>query len=221
MPPETREYDRRQCAVFHKTDEKFGGLSNMAGGFPLQVNGTVILTSEALYQACRFPHRPEVQRLIVEQKSPMAAKMKSKPFRKESRPDWDSIRLSVMRWSMRVKLAQNFDKFRDALLETEDRPIVEQSSRDAFWGAKPIDDSMLVGVNALGRLLMELRAAVHSEPRDRLITVEPLSLPEFHLFGEPIRTVTPVARRLSTDRAPPRQTGAPGTLWGDFADSAK
>ena len=72
-----RKYDRASSVVFRKTDEPFGGLSNMASGFPLSLNGSRILTSEALYQACRFPHRPEVQRLIIEQKSPMTAKMKS------------------------------------------------------------------------------------------------------------------------------------------------
>lgn len=76
-----RTYERATSVVFLKTNEEFGGLSNMAGGFPLKVNGLRILTSEALYQACRFPHRPEVQRFIIEQASPMTAKMKSKPYR--------------------------------------------------------------------------------------------------------------------------------------------
>lgn len=80
-PDQTRTYNRASSVVVLKTKEAFGGLSNMAGGFPLDVNGMRILTSEALYQACRFPHRPEVQTLIIEQKSPMTAKMKSKPYR--------------------------------------------------------------------------------------------------------------------------------------------
>src|SRR5262245_29263016 len=87
-----RTYDRGSSVVFLKTDEPFGGLSNMAGRFPLQVQGTRIYTSEALYQACRFPHLPDVQRLIIGQASPMTAKMKSKPHRKDSRPDWDRVR---------------------------------------------------------------------------------------------------------------------------------
>jgi len=74
-PEQTRTYDRASSIVFLKTDAPFGGLSNMAGGFPLWVNGIRALTSEALYQACRFPHLPEVQSLIIEQKSPMAAKI--------------------------------------------------------------------------------------------------------------------------------------------------
>src|SRR5436309_5954032 len=98
---QTRTYKRAECAVFSKTKEEFGGLSNMAGGYPLCVNGVRILTSEALYQACRFPHRPEVQRLIIAQKSPMTAKMKSKPHREDSRPDWDEVRVLIMRWCLR------------------------------------------------------------------------------------------------------------------------
>ena len=143
-----REYYRSESAVFLKTKEKYGGLSNMAGGFPLKLNGVDIRTSEALYQACRFPHIPEVQRLIIGQRSPMSAKMKSKPYRCNSRPDWERVRVQIMRWCLRVKLAQNWKKFRDALMETGDLPIVEHSRRDDFWGAKPIDEKTLVGVNA-------------------------------------------------------------------------
>src|SRR5688500_12497164 len=109
----------------------------MAGGFPLLVNGVRILTSEALYQACRFPHLPKVQSLIIDQRSPLTAKMKSKPYRSDSRPDWDHIRVKVMRWCLRVKLVQNWHRFSSLLLETDERPIVEESRKDDFWGAKP------------------------------------------------------------------------------------
>ena len=68
-----RKYNRESSVVFFKTKEQFGGLSNMAGGYPLQVNGIDIRSSEALYQACRFPHRSDLQFLVIEQKSPMTA----------------------------------------------------------------------------------------------------------------------------------------------------
>src|SRR3954453_12207001 len=109
--PPILTYRRRDAVVFRKTAGRFGGLSNMAAGFPLEVNGIPIRTSEALYQACRFPHRPEVQRLILDERSPMTAKMRSKPYREDSRPDWDTARVTVMRWCLRVKLAQNWDRF--------------------------------------------------------------------------------------------------------------
>jgi len=182
-------YYRSQSVVFLKTKEEFGGFSNMAGGFTLQVNGLHILTSEALYQACRFPHMPEVQRLIIEQASPMAAKMKGKPYRYDSRPDWEQVRVEIMRWCLRVKLAQNWEKFSKLFLATEGRVIVEESRKGDFLGAKPIDDQIFVGRNVLGQLLMELREEVRNADPITLQRVEPLAIPNFLLNGQPIKLV--------------------------------
>jgi predicted NAD-dependent protein-ADP-ribosyltransferase YbiA (DUF1768 family) len=66
-------YLATDSVVFKKTKEAFGGLSNMAAGYPIKINRVPILTSEALYQACRFPLLPEIQQLILDAKSPMAA----------------------------------------------------------------------------------------------------------------------------------------------------
>jgi len=184
-----RTYHRKESVVFLKTHEPFGGLSNMAGGFPLKVNDHLIRTSEALYQGCRFPHRPDVQKLILDQASPMAAKMKSKSYRHDSRPDWEQVRVDIMRWCLRVKLVQNWEKFSQLLLETGNRPIVEQSRRDGFWGAKPVDDQTLVGRNVLGCLLMELREEVRSGGRADFLRVDPLDIPDFLLLGQPIRPI--------------------------------
>lgn len=186
---QTRTYTRAHSVVFLKTAESYGGLSNMASGFPLSVNGLRILTSEALYQACRFPHRPDLQRLIIAQRSPMTAKMKGEPHLHDSRPDWDRVRVVVMRWCLCVKLAQHWKTFGELLRSAGDRPIVEQSWKNDFWGAKPADDGTLRGVNALGRLLMELRELVQREPRTSLLQVEPLPIPDFLLDGRPVERV--------------------------------
>lgn len=187
-----RTYVRSEVVVVYKTKEAFGGLSNMAAGYPLQINGVRILTTEALYQACRFPHMPDVQREIIGQHSPMTAKMKSKPHRKNSRPDWDEIRHKVMRWCLRVKLAQNYEEFSRLLLATRNQPIVEQSRKDDYWGAKVVDDAAdtLVGQNVLGRLLMELREKLKDDTEGALKTVPPLGISDFMLLGKPIETVT-------------------------------
>lgn len=184
-----RTYDRANSVVFLKTDEPFGGLSNMAGGYLLHVGGVRILTSEALYQACRFPHLPEVQRLIIGQTSPMTAKMRSKPYRKNSRQDWDQVRVKIMRWCLRVKLAQNWATFSELLLRTGDYAIVEESRKDDFWGAKVLAENTLVGMNVLGRLLMELREAIKSGGRDRFLCVKPPGIPDFILLGRPIEII--------------------------------
>jgi type I restriction enzyme S subunit len=187
QPQQNRTYTRRDSAVFRKTDEAFGGLSNMAPGFPVRVNGVRVLTIEALYQASRFPHLPEVQRKIIDQPSPMTAKMVSKPHRKDSREDWDGVRVKVMRWCLRLKLSQHWSKFSQLLLSTGDRPIVEDSRKDDFWGALPNEDGTLVGMNVLGRLLMELREAIRQGAELR--RVEPPTIANFLLFGEPIQVV--------------------------------
>jgi type I restriction enzyme S subunit len=186
---QVRTYDPAASVVFLKTNERFGGLSNMAPGFPLRVNGVRIRTAEALYQACRFPHLPDVQRKIIDEHSPMTAKMRSKPFRKDSRPDWDAVRVKIMRWCLRVKLAQNWGEFGRLLLATGDRPIVEQSRKDDFWGAKVADDGSLVGMNVLGRLLMELREQLKGDEAESLRFIESLAISEFLLFGQPIKAI--------------------------------
>jgi ribA/ribD-fused uncharacterized protein len=179
-------YNRSESVVFFKTKEEFGGLSNMAGGYPLRVNGVHIPTSEALYQACRFPHRPDIQREIIAQQSPIAAKMKSKKYRHDSRSDWEKVRVDIMRWCLRVKLVQNWEKFSALLLETRDLQIVELSRKDDFWGAKLVDDQTLVGRNVLGHLLMELREEVRRDGRAAFHRVEPLLIDNFLLLDKPI-----------------------------------
>jgi type I restriction enzyme S subunit len=119
----------------------------------------------------------------------MTAKMKSKPYRRNSRPDWDQVRVKIMRWCLRVKLAQNWGSFSELLLATGERPIVEESRRDDFWGAKPKGEETLIGMNCLGRLLMELREVVRSSAEESLLRVEPLAIHDFMLDGHSIETV--------------------------------
>lgn len=193
-----KTYHRSECAVFLRTAEQFGGLSNMAGGYPLSINGIRILTSEALYQACRFPHLPEIQKLILGQTSPMAAKMKSKPYRKDSRSDWDDVRVSIMRWCLHVKLVQNWEKFGNLLLSTGNMSIVEESYRDPFWGAKPVNQESLVGQNVLGQLLVELREKLKAHEIHTLWVVEPLPISQFLLIDKPIGYIENVKAKLHT-----------------------
>ena len=106
-----------------------------------------------------------------------------------TRKGWDKVRVRIMRWCLRVKLAQNWVKFGELLLSTERRPIVEESHKDGFWGAKPQSDGTLEGANVLGRLLMELRDQLREPGAECLKCVEPVPLPEFLLYGKPIRPI--------------------------------
>ena len=183
-----RQYDSSESAAFRSTKGYLGGLSNMAPGFPLNINGMRILTSEALYQACRFPNHPDVQRLVIAQTSPMTSKMKAKSHASDSRQDWLSVRVAVMRWCLRVKLAQNWERFGDLLLSTGNVPIVEDSAKDPFWGARATDVGTFEGVNALGRLLMELREGLRDSPGSLQLVLPP-KVSNFCLLGTPIGTI--------------------------------
>ena len=184
-----RVYERAACATFRKTSEAWGGYSNMAGGFPLVVNEVAVNTTEALYQACRFPHLPAVQREIIAQASPMAAKMKGKPHRKYSRPNFDAVRVSIMWWALRVKLALHPRTFGRLLLDSGDRPIVEDSHMDTFWGAKATGEITLAGQNVLGRLLALLRERFRMTGAEGMREVEPPPVSDFLLYGQPIRVL--------------------------------
>ena len=165
-------------------------MSNMAAGFPLLVNDVPIRTSEALYQACRFPQSPDIQQQIIDQRSPMAAKMRGRKFLEETRSDWNRVRIKIMRWCLRVKLAQNWETFGGLLLSTEDKPIVEKKAKkDLFWGTNLQEDGTLLGANLLGRFLMELREELKSDDAESLRVVEPLSISDFLLLGESIGLV--------------------------------
>jgi hypothetical protein len=97
-----------------------------------------------------------MQEEIIAQHSPMTAKMISKKYTEYTRQDWNTVRIKVMRWALQVKLSQNWEKFGALLLRTGDKAIVELSHKDKIWAAVQ-EGNKLVGVNALGRLLMDTR----------------------------------------------------------------
>lgn len=183
----TRKYISADVISFAKTSAKFGELSNMAPQFPLFINEIVIPSSECLYQACKFPLFPSIQKMIVEERNPMLAKLIGRKYNEFVRKDWEDIKYKVMAWCLAVKLIQNWDSFANVLLSTGNKIIVEYSNKDASWGAKP-NGIYLIGKNALGRLLMQLRQdyIFNELQRDKLM---PPDIVGFLLYGYPIGVV--------------------------------
>lgn len=68
------------------------------------------------------------------------------------RPDWEEIKLDVMRRALYAKFTQHTD-LSELLVSTGSSQIMEDSPRDNYWGIG--EDG--TGSNWLGRLLMELR----------------------------------------------------------------
>lgn len=182
-----RSYPINEVISFRKTKEAFGGLSNMASGYSLNINGILIPTTEHLYQACRFPNHPLIQEAIILEASPMNAKLISRRNTEFTRTDWDTIRIKLMKWCLEIKLSQNWDKFSKLLLETENKAIVEFTKKDKMWGAVQVGDNY-VGKNALGRLLMGIRED-YVKKGIQPYCIEPPSIPNFNLFSYSIEVV--------------------------------
>jgi type I restriction enzyme S subunit len=152
---EYRQYNRSECAVFLYTGSKWGDLSNFAA-IPVMD----FQTSEALYQALKFPERPDIQDKIKKAKTPKEAKQIAWAHKDLVDPRWaEGMSVAAMRLTIRYKLLQNYGRMGRVFRESGSMPIVEESHRDDFWGAipSPGNKGVLVGRNCLGRLFMELR----------------------------------------------------------------
>jgi predicted NAD-dependent protein-ADP-ribosyltransferase YbiA (DUF1768 family) len=148
-------YNKENTIIFCKTKEAYGGLSNMAGGYPIRMGDMLIKTSEHLYQALKYID-PAIQMELVSIASPMGAKMFGKKFVDKIRPDWEKIKFPVMDWCINLKLLNNIKTFGALLCSLDDsKEIVELSYEDNYWGAIPTGQS-LYGCNTLGRLLTVL-----------------------------------------------------------------
>jgi len=196
-----RIYDptSKELAIFKKTHEQWGGYSNMASGYPLIINDIEIRSSEALYQALKYTNYPEIQLKILEQTSPMTAKMVAKPFKEFIRPDFEIIKIRIMKWCVHAKLLCNYDKFSYLLLESENKMIVEESRRDNFWGAKRTQDNKLIGVNVLGRILMEARENLKKGTvQDHLLPFQ--TIDNFKILGRNIEVVHKLNEPIITQK---------------------
>lgn len=141
-----------ECAVFYRTRDRFGELSNMAGGMPISYGGRVYPSSEALYQALRYPDRFDIHDAIIRAPSAFASKITAYEYKDETRPDWGTVKVPTMEMVLRLKLEQHYVKMQSVLDQTLDMPIVERSSKDNFWGAIPNNNGILHGENVLGIL---------------------------------------------------------------------
>jgi ribA/ribD-fused uncharacterized protein len=151
--------DERVC--FYEQD--FYVLSNFSA-FTLQWRGHRFDTSEAAYHWEKFPDVPHNSDLLNASRLATRNAIIAAPSAHEAfqiaarcssvrRPDWDAVKVDIMRDILRTKIKQH-EYVRRKLLQTGERELVENSWRDNFWGWGPNRD----GQNMLGKLWMEIRA---------------------------------------------------------------
>ncbi len=152
-----RIYRRDEACGFRFTREAWGEFSNFAPlAAPIVAGPWTFPTSEHLYQAAKFSAAPEVQRRIAGAPTAREAAGIGRGTGIGMDPCWNAQRVNAMRWVLRMKREANPAAIDHALARTGERAIVEVSTRDPWWGAKPAGDSYR-GANVLGRLWMELR----------------------------------------------------------------
>lgn len=137
-----------EIGIYGFADE-FAFLSNF---YPCEVlfDGVCYSTVEHAYQAAKTLD-PEQRAMIQQLQWPGQAKRAGRSV--TMRPDWDSIKVDVMRELLIQKFAPN-SVLAQMLLATEDYHIEETNTwGDTFWGV-----CHGVGENVLGELLMEIRA---------------------------------------------------------------
>lgn len=133
-------------------EQEFYVLSNFSA-FRLKWRGLDFDTSEAAYHWEKFPYDWDVRRAVREARSAHDAFKLAELYRKRRRPDWEDVKIDIMRDILRAK-AEQHEYVRRKLLETGDRELIEDSWRDSFWGWGANRD----GKNMLGTLWMEVRA---------------------------------------------------------------
>ena len=163
-----RVYNRDEVCPFRFTREAWGEFSNFAPlAAPIAAGPWTFATSEHLYQAAKFAAAPAVQQRIACAPTAREAAAIGRGTAEGLNPDWNAQRVNAMRWVLRMKREANAAWIHAALARSGDRPIVEVSTRDPWWGAKPAGDTYR-GENVLGRLWMELRQQLHDgDPASR------------------------------------------------------
>lgn len=87
----------------------------------------------------------------------LAHKMGKSWFRKK-RGDWEKVRDAIMTRATWIK-CKTYPEVAQALLDTEDQPIVETSNFDYYWGCGR--DTR--GLNKYGKVLMAVRDRLRQE----------------------------------------------------------
>ncbi len=154
---ENHKLDTDTQVFFYEQD--FYVLSNFSA-FQVAVFGAVFPTSEHAYQWSKFVAGadPAVAFRIITAPSAHQAFKLAEKYKDRRRPDWDAVKIGVMRDILRAKVQQH-EYVRRKLLDTGDRELIEDSWRDDYWGWGPNRD----GQNMLGKLWMEVRDEIRGK----------------------------------------------------------
>jgi N-glycosidase YbiA len=168
--------DINSIIYFYGEKDSYGEFSNYYPS-PFTLNGIRYSTVEHFYQSQKFmgpnatPRSLEYARFIINQNTPNKAKILANQQIRggykwvqelnniirnyqdvKIRSDWEDIKDNIMRKGVMHKFLQN-QNLSSLLSMTNDKILVEHTSRDNYWG----DAGNGTGQNKLGKILMETR----------------------------------------------------------------
>ena len=140
---------------FYSKLDEYGEFSNLSlHGFEL--DGKTWPSVEHYFQAQKFPGTDYAER-IRRAKNPKQAKSLGRSRSVPLRPDWEEVKIGLMRGAILRKFETHAD-LRALLLSTGDEELIESAPNDYFWGAGRTG----TGQNWTGKLLMEVRAILRA-----------------------------------------------------------
>lgn len=136
-------------------DGEFAFLSNFYHS-PISDGEITYPTVEHYFQAMKTPSVEEAVGIAA---APTPGRAKRLGRHCTLRPDWENIKIDVMRDALRLKFA--IPELREKLLATGDEELCEGTTwHDRFWGICTCDRCGGRGENHLGQLLMEIRKEI-------------------------------------------------------------
>ena len=127
-------------------------FSNFAW-FPIVLGGKAWKTNEHYYQAMKYSGIDEKRVLRIKNADgPSQAKSLGNDPKHPPRNDWEEIKDNVMRLCCLRKI-QTHESVYNLLISTGERPLLEDSAKDYYWGIGAEGN----GKNMLGIILMEIR----------------------------------------------------------------
>jgi len=148
----------RQIKFYRANEMPYGLLGNFDTHHPITLKGKVWPSTEHYFQAQKFVGTEHEEAVRLTEKPRDAAAMgrdRSLPLR----ADWETVKDEVMREAVRAKFTQHGDCL-GLLLNTGDAELIEHTTNDNYWA----DGGDGTGKNMLGKILMEIRAALRPSP---------------------------------------------------------
>ena len=126
----------------------------------VKVHDIEAVTAEHAFQALKTLDNSE-RHQVLECSTPGQAKRMGQ--RITLRPDWEDIKIDVMRSVVRAKFTQNLE-LAAQLIRTKDVPLIEGNNwGDQFWGMTFNQHTQSwEGENHLGKILMQVRQELQS-----------------------------------------------------------